>query len=195
MQIKSADFVQSATKNSQLPTDNRNEFLFCGRSNVGKSSFINMLVNRKSLARTSQKPGKTQTLNVYSVNTNIYFIDVPGYGYASVSKTMRASFGEMIEEYVVNRKELRRAFLLVDFRHEPTNDDCLMYEFLKYHNILVTVIATKCDKVKRSQIQKNTKIIKEKLKLTAEDNLIVTSAEERLGFEAVLDVIENSIQE
>lgn len=194
MQIKQADFVQSATKTTQLPTDGRFEFLFCGRSNVGKSSFINMLVNRKSLARTSQKPGKTQTLNVYSINDNIYFIDVPGYGYASVSKTMREEFGVMIEEYILNRKELKRAFLLVDFRHEPTEDDCLMYNFLKYYNIEVTIIATKADKVKKSQFKKNTKIITDKLQLINNDHVIVTSSENRAGFEQVLEVLGSSIK-
>ncbi len=186
MKVKSADFVQSATTTKQLPQDDKLEFLFCGRSNVGKSSFINMLVNRKALARTSQKPGKTQTLNIYSVNDNIYFVDVPGYGYAKVSKSIKEQFGVMIEDYCTNRKQLKAAFLLVDFRHEPTQDDCLMYEFLKYYNIEVKVIATKCDKVKNSQYFKNIKIIKQKLNFNDEDELIVTSSESKKGYDEVL---------
>ncbi|MGL4948857.1 MAG: ribosome biogenesis GTP-binding protein YihA/YsxC [Anaeroplasmataceae bacterium] len=191
MIIRKAEFIQSATNTKQLPVEVKNEFVFCGRSNVGKSSFINMLLNRKNLARTSQKPGKTQTLNLYAVNDNINFIDVPGYGYASVSKKMREEFGVMIEDYLRNRKQLRNAFLLVDFRHEPTNDDCLMYNFFKHFNIPVTIIATKSDKVKRSQASKHIKIIKNKLELKETDTFIVTSAEERVGFNEVLDILES----
>ena len=134
MEIKKAEFVTSAVKNDQLPEHDGAEFMFCGRSNVGKSSFINMLTNRKKLAHTSSNPGKTQTLNVYSINDSFYFIDVPGYGYARVSRSVKATFGKMIEEYVSSRKQLKMVFLLVDFRHKPTEDDVIMYEYLKSVN-------------------------------------------------------------
>ena len=165
MKITSAEFITSGTKIAHFPTDGLPEVLFCGRSNVGKSSFINALVNRKSLARTSSNPGKTQTVNFFLVNKNFYLVDVPGYGYAKVSKSMKESFGKMIEEYLMKRETLKRAFLLVDYRHEPTSDDCLMYEFLKAYNIKVCVIATKMDKLKNSELVKNKKAIYAKLNL------------------------------
>ncbi|MCR5231307.1 MAG: ribosome biogenesis GTP-binding protein YihA/YsxC, partial [Acholeplasmatales bacterium] len=154
MVIKKAEFYTSAVSKETLPEESRIEVMFCGRSNVGKSSFINMLTNRKSLARTSSNPGKTQTLNFYEINDDLYFVDVPGYGYARVSKSIKETFGKMIEEYVTSRNVLKMVFLLVDFRHKPTEDDCLMYEFLKYNNLPVTVIATKADKVKNSERRK-----------------------------------------
>ena len=166
MIIKKADFYTSAVSKETLPEETRVEVMFCGRSNVGKSSFINMLTNRKSLARTSSNPGKTQTLNFYEINDNLYFVDVPGYGYARVSKSIKETFGKMIEEYVTTRSILKMVFLLVDFRHKPTEDDCLMYEFLKYNNLPVTVIATKADKVKNSERRKCKEDIIERLKLT-----------------------------
>ncbi|MDE7161319.1 MAG: ribosome biogenesis GTP-binding protein YihA/YsxC, partial [Anaeroplasmataceae bacterium] len=126
MVITKAEFITSAVKNSGLPEHDTAEFMFCGRSNVGKSSFINALTNRKKLAKTSSNPGKTQTLNVYYINDAIYFIDVPGYGYANVSKAVKASFGKMIEGYIKERKQLELVFLLVDFRHKPTQDDVMM---------------------------------------------------------------------
>ena len=168
MKITSADFIVSGTKIAHFPTDNLPEVLFCGRSNVGKSSFINALVNRKALARTSSNPGKTQTVNFYLVNKTFYLVDVPGYGYARVSKGLKEQFGQMIEEYLTKRETLKRAFLLVDYRHEPTSDDCLMYEFLKAYNIKVCVIATKMDKLKNSELVKNKKAILNKLNLRDE---------------------------
>jgi len=193
MKINESEFITSGTKNQHLPTDSLPEFMFCGRSNVGKSSFINALLGRKSIARVSQRPGKTQTLNVYMVNKKIYFIDVPGYGYAAVSKKIKEEFGQMIEEYVINRKELKKAFLLVDFRHAPSKDDKLMYDFLKYYHIPLVVIATKQDKVKRSIHDKQKKLIKQTLGLTKEDVLIVTSSETKAGMENVLEEIEKSL--
>lgn len=195
MRIIQAEFIQSAVKNSQMPSDGRKEFMFCGRSNVGKSSFINALTNRKNLARTSQTPGKTQTLNIFLINNDFYFVDVPGYGYASVSKSMKAEFGRMIEEYVINRSELKKVFLLVDFRHAPSKDDCLMYEFLKYYDCNIVIVATKGDKVKKSQFAKQTKLIKETLKLGSTDKLIVTSSETKQGLEQVLEELESSLLE
>ena len=142
MKITSAEFIVSGTKIIHFPTDELPEVLFCGRSNVGKSSFINALVNRKALARTSSNPGKTQTVNFFKINNNFYLVDVPGYGYAKVSKSLKETFGQMIEEYLMKRTTLKKAFLLVDYRHEPTQDDVLMYQFLKYHYFPVCVIAT-----------------------------------------------------
>ena len=186
MEIKSAEFVTSAVKNDGLPIHEGVEFMFCGRSNVGKSSFINMLTNRKKLAKTSSNPGKTQTLNVYHINQEFYFIDVPGYGFANVSKSIKATFGKMIEEYVTQRENLKMVFLLVDFRHKPTEDDVLMYNFLKYYNKQVTVIATKSDKVKNSERKKNKQLILETLNLVEGDSLIITSSEKREGIGLVL---------
>lgn len=186
MEIKKAEFITSAVKNEGLPEHDGVEFMFCGRSNVGKSSFINMLTNRKKLAHTSSNPGKTQTLNVYHINDEFYFIDVPGYGYAKVSRSIKATFGKMIEQYVQERNQLKMVFLLVDFRHKPTEDDVLMYQFLKYHNHPVTIIATKSDKVKNSDRAKNKKLILDTLNLVEGDKMIVTSSENREGIGLVL---------
>lgn len=194
MIIKSSEFITSAVKNSQLPQGDQVEFLFCGRSNVGKSSFINMLCNRKSLARTSATPGKTQTLNVYEINNEFFFIDVPGYGYARVNKSLKESFGKMIEEYVTERENLKMTFLLVDFRHKPSEDDILMYQYLKYYNRRVTIIATKSDKVKNSERAKNKKQIIEALNIQDGDKLIVTSSEKREGLGLVLDVLDECME-
>ena len=162
MVIKEANLDIIATRRSQYPTDGRPEFLLVGKSNVGKSSFINAILSRKNLAYTSSRPGKTQTLNFYGVNDSFYLIDVPGYGYAAVDKKTQNKFGMMIEEYLEKREELKRVFMLIDYRHKPTEDDLLMYNFLKYYNLPVTVVATKADKVPGSQKQKNLKEKKEK---------------------------------
>lgn len=193
MEIKFAEFIKSAVENSQLPEHDGAEFMFCGRSNVGKSSFINMIVNRKGLAKTSSNPGKTQTLNVYYINNQFYFIDVPGYGYAKVSKSVKATFGKMIEEYLLNRKNLRVVFLLVDFRHKPTDDDVLMYNFLKYYEHKVVVIATKSDKVKNCERRKNKELILETLNLAEGDSLIIISSEKREGLGSVLKVLDEYV--
>ena len=190
MEIKSAEFIKSAVKNDQLPEHDGVEIMFCGRSNVGKSSFINMLTNRKKLAKTSANPGKTQTLNLFLINNEFYFVDVPGYGYARVSKSIKATFGKMIEEYVCKREHLKMICLLVDFRHKPTEDDVLMYQFLKYYNRKVTVIATKSDKVKNSERAKNKKLIIDTLELSKDDKLIITSSEKREGIGLVYQMID-----
>ena len=157
MKITDVELAVTAVRRSQYPTDGLPEFLLVGRSNVGKSSFINTIINRKNLARISSRPGKTQTLNFYFVNKSFYLVDVPGYGYAAVNRKLQEKFGKMIEEYLEKRDELRRVFMLIDFRIKPTEDDLLMYNFLKYYNIPVTIVATKVDKVGSSKKEKNKK--------------------------------------
>ena len=195
MVIKEASLEVIATRRSQYPIDGKPEFLLVGRSNVGKSSFINSILSRKNLAYTSSRPGKTQTLNFYNINGNFYLIDVPGYGYAAVDKKTQAKFGMMIEEYLEKREELKRVFMLIDFRHKPTEDDLLMYNFLKYYNLPVTVVATKADKVTGSKKEKNLKTILETLDLVVGDDLIVFSSVTKLGVKDVLKKIEGLIVE
>lgn len=190
MKIHSAEIVMSAVSKEQYPTDNLPEFMLLGRSNVGKSSFINTLLNRKNLAYTSSNPGKTQTLNFFHINESFYFVDVPGYGYAKVSKTMRKKFGEMIEEYLTSRPNLKCVFLLIDFRHKPTEDDILMYDYLMYYDISVYVIATKRDKVNNSQVEKHKKILRETL-AGLEDNMILFSSVTGLGKQETLNIIKS----
>ncbi len=191
MIIKDANLDIIATRRSQYPMDNKPEFLLVGRSNVGKSSFINSILGRKNLAYTSSKPGKTQTLNFYGINGEFYLIDVPGYGYAQTSKENRQKFGMMIEEYLETREQLKRVFMLVDFKIKPTEDDLLMYNFLKYYNVPVTVIATKADKVTGSKKQKNLKTIIDTLDLVVGDDLVVFSSVTKLGVKDVLKRIED----
>ena len=193
MVIKEANLDIMATRRSQYPDDNKPEFLLVGRSNVGKSSFINSILGRKNLAYTSATPGKTQTLNFYGVNGEFYLIDVPGYGYASVDKKTQAKFGMMIEEYLEKRSQLKRVFMLIDFRHKPTEDDLLMYNFLKYYNLPVTVIATKADKIGGSKKEKNLKVIMDTLDLVVGDDLVVFSSVTKLGVKEVLNKIETLV--
>ena len=181
MKITSAELKIMATRRSQYPEDMKSEFLLVGRSNVGKSSFINTLLGRKNLARTSSHPGKTQTLNFYEVNKEFYLIDVPGYGYAEVSKKRREKFGKMIEEYLETRKQLKRVFMIVDFRHKPTEDDVLMYNFLKYYNLPVTIVATKADKIGASKKDKCKKQITDTLDLVVGDDLVIFSSVTKEG--------------
>ena len=193
MVVKEANLDIIATRRSQYPDNGRPEFLLVGRSNVGKSSFINTILGRKNLAYTSSKPGKTQTLNFYGVNDKFYLIDVPGYGYATVDKNTQAKFGMMIEEYLEKRKQLKRVFMLVDFRHKPTEDDLLMYNFLKYYNLPVTVIATKADKISGSKKEKNLKTLLKDLDLVIGDDLVVFSSVTKLGVKEVLNKIEEIV--
>ena len=195
MVIKDASLEIIATRRSQYPIENNPEFLLVGRSNVGKSSFINSILSRKNLAYTSAKPGKTQTLNFYNVNDSFYLIDVPGYGYASVDKKTQNKFGMMIEEYLAKRSQLKRVFMLIDFRHKPTEDDMLMYNFLKYYNLPVTVIATKADKIGGSKKQKNLKDILDTIDLVVGDDMVVFSSVTRLGVKEVLKKIEDLLEE
>ena len=191
MKITSAELKIMATRRSQYPEDKKSEFLLVGRSNVGKSSFINTLLGRKNLARTSSHPGKTQTLNFYEVNKEFYLIDVPGYGYAEVSKKRREKFGKMIEEYLETRKQLKRVFMIVDFRHKPTEDDVLMYNFLKYYNLPVTIVATKADKIGASKKDKCKKQITDTLDLVVGDDLVIFSSVTKEGKDKVMKTIED----
>ena len=189
MNIISVDEPQIAVRVSQYPEDNKPEFLLVGRSNVGKSTFINTLIERKNFARTSSKPGKTQTLNFYQVNMKFYLVDVPGYGYASVDKDTQKKFGLMIEEYLKKRENLKHVFLLVDYRHKPTEDDILMYNFLKYYNLNITVIATKYDKITKNNRIKQDKLVNDALSLNEENAFIPFSSITKKGREEVLDII------
>lgn len=190
MKIISTELFISAVRQSQYPTDKLPEFLIVGRSNVGKSSFVNTIINRKNFARTSSKPGKTQTLNFYLINKDFYLVDVPGYGYAATDKKTQMKFGKMIEDYVANRKELKEVFMLVDFRHKPTEDDELMYKYLKYFNLKVTIITTKIDKISFGQREKYKKVILNTLNLESGDNLILFSSVTKDGKKEVYQRIE-----
>ncbi len=194
MKVHNVNIFVSAVRRSQYPEDGMPEFIMLGRSNVGKSSFLNTLVNRKNLARISSKPGKTNTINFFNVEDSFYLVDVPGYGYADTSKEEIRKFGLMVEEYLEKRKELKRVFLLVDFRHKPTNDDKLMYDFLKYYNVPVTIIATKSDKVKNSERRKCKETIIETLELAEGDRFIITSSEKREGLGAVYTLLDEVIE-
>jgi GTP-binding protein len=194
MKVNKAEIIISAVSEKQYPIDYLPEIALIGRSNVGKSSFINAMINRKALARTSSQPGKTQTINFYLINEAFYFVDLPGYGYAKVSQKEREKWGQMIEYYLSNRPNLRSVVLLIDFRHPPTKDDINMYHWLKYYNLNHAVIATKLDKVKRSQIQKNIKIMKENLQLEKRDTFFTFSSQDKRGKEEIWDYFKNTIE-
>ncbi|MBY6051010.1 ribosome biogenesis GTP-binding protein YihA/YsxC [Cytobacillus firmus] len=181
MKVTSSEIVISAVKPDQYPESDLPEFALAGRSNVGKSSFINKMLNRRGLARISSKPGKTQTLNFYLINEILHFVDVPGYGYAKVSKKEREAWGKMIETYLTNREQLKAVVLIVDLRHPPTSDDIMMYNFLKHYEIPCVVIATKADKIPKSKWQKHMKITKETLDIDPNDQIIMFSSETGYG--------------
>ncbi len=191
MKINSAEMVMSAVKAHQYPEDDKPEFALAGRSNVGKSSLINAILNRRKLARTSSSPGKTQTLNFYHINDAFYFVDVPGYGYAKVSKKQREEFGVMIEGYLTTRKQLRGMVLLVDSRHLPTEDDKIMFEYAQYIGKPILVVATKIDKIKPSQHNKVLKNMKSELDLSDPNVTFLTfSAETKFHVEEFWQWIE-----
>ena len=191
-----ADILLSAANKSHYPQDEIPEVALAGRSNVGKSSFINTLLKRKNLARTSGKPGKTQLLNFFNIDDKLRLVDVPGYGYARVSKKEREKWGRMIEEYLTSRENLKAVVSLVDFRHEPSADDVQMYEFLKYYEIPVILVATKADKIPRGKWNKHESIIKKKLDFDPADTFIVFSSVTREGLEKSWDaILENAFYE
>ena len=195
MIIKSAELETVCGITSTLPETEMPEIAFAGKSNVGKSSLINGLLNRKSLARTSSQPGKTQTINYYNINHDLYFVDLPGYGYAQVSVEIRAIWGKMVERYLHTSKQLRLVFLLIDIRHEPSENDCIMYDWIVKNGYEPVIIATKLDKIKRSQIQKNLKIIRQKIQPVEGTIIIPFSAQTKQGKEEILQLIEDRIAE
>ncbi|MBC5662289.1 YihA family ribosome biogenesis GTP-binding protein [Coprococcus sp. NSJ-10] len=195
MIIKSAELETVCGITSTLPETEMPEIAFAGKSNVGKSSLINGLLNRKSLARTSSQPGKTQTINYYNINHDLYFVDLPGYGYAQVSVEIRAKWGKMVERYLHTSKQLRLVFLLIDIRHEPSENDCIMYDWIVKNGYEPVIIATKLDKIKRSQIQKNLKIIRQKIQPVEGTIIIPFSAQTKQGKEEILQLVEDRIAE
>lgn len=190
MIIKSAELETVCGITSVLPVNELPEIAFAGKSNVGKSSLINGLLNRKALARTSSSPGKTQTINFYNVNKELYFVDLPGYGYAKVSQEIRNKWGKMIEKYLHTSKQLKLVFLLIDIRHEPSENDVTMYNWIVANGYQPVIIATKLDKIKRSQKDKCVKIIRDKLKASKESVIIPFSAETKQGRDEIWAYIE-----
>lgn len=191
MKVTSSEIVISAVKPEQYPETELPEFALAGRSNVGKSSFINKMLNRRGLARISSKPGKTQTLNFYIINEILHFVDVPGYGYAKVSKSEREAWGKMIETYLTRREQLKAVILIVDLRHPPTADDRLMYDFLKHYEIPCIIVATKADKIPKGKWQKHLKVTKETLELVESDHIVLFSSETGLGKDEAWQLLES----
>ena len=189
MIIKTSEFITSAVKRNQYPVDVRPEVAFVGRSNVGKSSITNALTNRRKLAKVSQTPGKTRLINFFLINDEMYLVDLPGYGYAKVSKKEKESWGKTIETYLMEREQLKKVVLLVDSRHKPTADDILMHEWIKHFGYKVIVIATKSDKLSNNEIGKSKKLIKETLKLGPEDEFYLFSSVKKNGKEELIDNI------
>ena len=178
---------------SKLPENTRPEVAFAGKSNVGKSSLINALMNRKSLARTSSQPGKTQTINFYNINDAVYFVDLPGYGYAQANEKVKAQWGRMIEDYLHKSRQLRIVFLLIDIRHKPSENDCIMYDWICNHGYQPVIIATKLDKINRSQVQKQLKLIRDTLQVEKGTVIIPFSAAGKQGREEIYEIIDSVI--
>ena len=193
MVIKNVSLETVCGITSKLPDNPHMEFAFAGKSNVGKSSLINGLMNRKSLARTSAQPGKTQTINFYNVNDQLYFVDLPGYGYAKVNEQEKAKWGKMIEDYLHQSKQLKAVFLLIDIRHEPSQNDKLMYDWILHQGFEPIIIATKLDKIKRSQIQKQLKLIRTGLKVKPGTQILPFSAETKQGRDEIWALIDTLI--
>ena len=195
MEITKAEYITSVVKYDAVPDKQLPQYLFCGRSNVGKSSFINALVGQKNLARTSQNPGKTRTINFYNVENKLHFVDLPGYGYARASKTEIAKWGKIIEEYLLERPQLKSIIMLIDIRHEPTANDKMMYDWLNHYGYKIIIVATKSDKLKRSQINKHLSVIRKSLNLTTEHIFIPFSSQTKDGKDKLWQVIEDIIKE
>ena len=193
MVIKNVNLETVCGVTSKLPDNTLPEFAFAGKSNVGKSSMINALLNRKSLARTSAQPGKTQTINFYNVNDAMYLVDLPGYGYAKTSASEKEKWGKMIENYLHTSKKLQAVFLLIDIRHDPSANDKMMYDWMVYQGFTPIIIATKLDKIKRSQIQKNVKAIREGLKVKPGTVIIPFSSETKQGRDELWEVIDSFV--
>ena len=193
MVIRSVNLETVCGITSKIPDNPFNEVAFAGKSNVGKSSMINALLNRKSLARTSAQPGKTQTINFYNVNDAMYLVDLPGYGYAKTSASEKETWGKMIENYLHTSKKLQAVFLLIDIRHDPSANDKMMYDWMVYQGFTPIIIATKLDKIKRSQIQKNVKAIREGLKVKPGTVIIPFSSETKQGRDELWEVIDSFV--
>ena len=191
MKVTKAELAHVAVKPEQYPKNRLPEIALSGRSNVGKSSFINKMINRKGLARTSQRPGKTQTLNFYEINELVYFVDVPGYGFAKVPKTEREAWGKMIETYLQDREQLKAVVQIIDVRHPPSADDKIMYNWLKHFGIPVIVVATKCDKISKGKWQKHLNVIIKDLEKEESDPILLFSSETAYGKEQVWKTIQH----
>lgn len=194
MIIKNVNLETVCGITSKLPENEHMEFAFAGKSNVGKSSLINGLMNRKSLARTSAQPGKTQTINFYNINDQMYFVDLPGYGYAKVSEAEKAKWGKMIENYLHKSRQLKAVFLLIDIRHEPSGNDRMMYDWILNQGFEPIIIATKSDKINRSQVQKHIRMIKEGLKVVKNTIVIPYSAQTKQGREEIYELLDSYLE-
>lgn len=195
MIIKKVNLETVCGVTSRIPENTLPEVAFAGKSNVGKSSLINALMNRKSLARTSAQPGKTQTINYYNINDVLYFVDLPGYGYAKANEAVKAQWGRMIENYLHRSGQLRLVFLLIDIRHEPSENDRIMYNWICDNGYRPVIIATKLDKIKRSQVQKQLKLIRTTLKVDAETVVIPFSKETKQGREEIYELLDHLVEE
>lgn len=195
MVIKNVSLETVCGVTSKLPDNSLIEFAFAGKSNVGKSSLINGLMNRKSLARTSAQPGKTQTINFYNINEQLYFVDLPGYGYANANEKVKAQWGKMIENYLHTSKQLKAVFLLIDIRHEPSGNDKMMYQWILNQGFKPIIIATKLDKINRSQIQKHVKMIKTGLQTEEGTIVIPYSAQTKQGREEIYELLDRYLEE
>lgn len=195
MVIKNVNLETVCGITSTFPENIHPEVAFAGKSNVGKSSLINALMNRKSLARTSSQPGKTQTINYYNINDTIYFVDLPGYGYANANERVKAQWGKMIERYLHQSKQLKAVFLLIDIRHEPSKNDIVMYDWICHNGFKPIIIATKLDKINRSQIQKQVKLIKTTLGAASDTIILPFSASSKQGRDEIYEVIDQIIDD
>lgn len=194
MKVNNVSLDAVAVKPAQYPTDKMPEVAFAGKSNVGKSSLINSMVYRKAIARTSQNPGKTRTINFYNVESKLYFVDLPGYGYAKAPKTEIAKWGKMIEDYLLKRETLKAIILLIDIRHEPGENDRMMYDWLRHYGYKIIIVATKSDKLKRSQLSKHISMLRKSLQLDKEDILIPFSSETKAGRDELWEIIEQAVE-
>lgn len=189
MEIKQSEFITSAVTKVQYPMDDKAEIAFVGRSNVGKSSIINSITNRKSLAKVSGTPGKTRLINFFLINNSFYLVDLPGYGYAKVSKSEKENWGKIIETYLLNRPQLKKVVLLVDSRHKPTNDDILMYKWIRHYGHETVIVATKKDKLTKNEVIKSEKLIKETFELNNNESIMFFSSLNKEGREELIDTI------